>query len=52
MFQIRAQIARQTIDAYGQAVPLQPGMLLTADVVLERRTLIEWLFDPIYAAVK
>ena len=52
VFQIRAQIARQTIDAYGQAVPLQPGMLLTADVVLERRTLIEWLFDPIYAAVK
>ena len=52
VFQIRADIARQTIDAYGQAVPLQPGMLLTADIVLERRTLFEWLFDPIYAAVK
>jgi membrane fusion protein len=52
VFQIRADIARQTINAYGQAVPLQPGMLLTADVVLERRTLFEWLFDPIYAAIK
>ena len=46
VFQIRADIARQTIDAYGQAVPLQPGMLLTADVVLERRTLFEWCSIP------
>ena len=54
--QVRALITtvkayeRATIDAYGQAIPLQPGMLLNADVVIDRRSLLEWLFDPIFAA--
>jgi membrane fusion protein len=36
------------VRAYGQPVPLQPGMQLDADVLLERRRLIEWVFDPIF----
>jgi hypothetical protein len=35
---------------HGQAVPLQPGMLVNADVVFDRRTLLQWLLDPLYAA--
>ena len=52
VFRVRAALARQNVNAYGQTIPLQPGMLLKADIVLERRTLLEWLFDPIYAAIK
>jgi membrane fusion protein len=28
---------------------LQPGMLLAADIVFDRRSLVEWLFDPLFA---
>lgn len=38
---------RATIDANGKAVPLQPDMSLRADIVLERRTLIDWIFSPL-----
>jgi membrane fusion protein len=38
---------RQEIDAYGKHVPLQPGMLLKADVILDHRSLIRWLLDPL-----
>lgn len=31
----------------GEALPLVPGMRLQADVLLERRRLIEWLFEPL-----
>jgi len=49
VFRVRAALAQQGVYAYGQFVPLQPGMLLTANVVFDRRTLLEWLLDPIYA---
>jgi membrane fusion protein len=36
------------VRAYGQPVQLQPGMQLDADILLERRRLIEWVFDPVF----
>jgi membrane fusion protein len=50
VFRVRAALARETVDAYGAELPLQPGMLLRAEVVIDRRSLLEWLFDPIFAA--
>ena len=49
VFRIRVALARQTVAAYGQDVPLQPGMLLSADVVIDKRSLLQWLLDPLYA---
>ena len=49
VFRVRAALSRQGIEAYGAIIPLQPGMLLSADVVFDRRTLIQWLLDPLYA---
>jgi membrane fusion protein len=49
VFRVRAALAQETVDAYGEAIPLQPGMLLRADVVIDQRSLLEWLFDPIFA---
>ena len=37
----------QTIDADARAVPLRSGMSFSADVVLERRRIVEWLFEPL-----
>ena len=50
MFRVRVQLARDSVSAYGETLPLQPGMLLSADVVIDRRSLLEWLLDPLYAA--
>lgn len=49
VFRVRGRLARQSVDAYGAEAPLRAGMLLTADVVVDRRTLLEWLLDPLYA---
>ena len=42
---------RQQMPAYGALQPLAPGMQLEADVLLERRRLIEWLFEPVLGMV-
>jgi membrane fusion protein len=52
VFRIRVTLAREDIQAYGEAIPLQPGMVLSADIVFDRRSLIEWLFDPLFAVAK
>jgi membrane fusion protein len=48
VYLITVSLERQTVDAYGNAVPLQPGMQLTADVALETRRLYEWVLEPLY----
>lgn len=50
VFRVEAALDRTEIDAYGEAMPLQPGLLVSADIVIDRRNLIEWLFDPLFAA--
>jgi membrane fusion protein len=49
VFRIRVALSRDQMEAYGQSVPMQPGMLVSAEIVFEHRSLLRWLFDPIYA---
>src|SRR6266508_1018248 len=49
MYRVTVELAQQTAMAYGQAVPLQAGMQLEADVMIESRSLIEWVLDPLYS---
>lgn len=48
----RAQVAleRDYVQVSGVRIALQPGMSFTGDVVIERRSLLEWLFEPLYAS--
>ena len=46
-YKVTAALDRQDIDAYGKEMPLQAGMLLEADVILDRRSLMKWLLDPL-----
>jgi membrane fusion protein len=48
----RATVAleRPDINAYGKRVPLQPDMLLKADIILEKRTLVDWILNPLLSA--
>lgn len=50
VFRVRVKMNSDSVSAYGETLPLQPGMLLTADVIIDRRSLMEWLLDPLYAA--
>lgn len=49
VLRLKVAIDRDFITAYGQKINLKPGMLLTADVIIDQRTLLEWLLDPLYA---
>ncbi len=47
LYRITVTLDRQAVQAYGQPQPLAPGMQLDADVLLDRRSLIEWIFEPL-----
>jgi membrane fusion protein len=47
VYRIRAAIEGQAVRAYGRLEPLQAGMQVEADVLLDRRRLIEWIFEPL-----
>jgi membrane fusion protein len=49
-YRVTAALERPDIDAYGQKIPLQPDMLLKADVILDKRPLMSWLLDPLLSA--
>lgn len=46
---VTAELARPTISAYGRQQPLIPGMTFEARIVVDRRNLFDWLFEPILA---
>ncbi|ELB2104175.1 HlyD family efflux transporter periplasmic adaptor subunit [Vibrio parahaemolyticus] len=49
VYRVRSKLTVQSIDAYGESFPLKAGMLLEADIILEKRSLFQWLLDPIYS---
>jgi len=48
VYRVMVNLEQQTIHAFGQQFALQSGMLLDADIILETRSLTQWLFEPIY----
>lgn len=47
---IAAKLNSSVVNAYDETVSVNNGMQLSAEIILERRNLIQWLLDPIYAA--
>jgi len=47
VYRVDVKLERQSVVALGKEIPLRPGMLVNADILLERRTLLEWLFEPV-----
>ena len=46
-YRITAALDRPDIDAHGKRIPLQADMLLRADIILEKRSLMSWFLDPL-----
>jgi membrane fusion protein len=50
LYRIKVRLERQAIDAYGHSQAIVPGMTVSGDIVQERRSIWEWIIDPIVAA--
>ena len=46
-FLVIVDIDEQTINAFDDSIPLQAGISLSADIILEDRKLWEWAFEPL-----
>lgn len=49
LYKITVALDAQTVEAHGATWKLFPGARLSADLVLESRPLLAWLFDPVLA---
>lgn len=49
-YQVRVALDRQCVVTQGVNVALEPGMTLDADLFMERRTLLQWVFEPLLGA--
>ncbi|HEX4780842.1 MAG TPA: HlyD family efflux transporter periplasmic adaptor subunit [Usitatibacter sp.] len=47
VYRLDVKLDRQNVTALGEDYALRPGMLVSADLLLERRTLLEWIFEPV-----
>jgi len=47
VYRIDVKLDKQVVSALGTDYALRPGMLVSADLLLEKRTLLEWIFEPV-----
>lgn len=52
LYQVKVAVSTQTVQAYGKRVPLMPGMAMDADLLLDHRRVIEWVFEPLYGMAR
>lgn len=49
VYRVRVRLDRQYVAAFGAQFPLHGGMVTRASVILDRRTFVDWLLQPIRA---
>ncbi|WP_371395409.1 HlyD family secretion protein [Fretibacter rubidus] len=52
VFLASVHLDKQVITKNGEDYPLQSGMILSADIVLEKRKIWEWAFEPLIGAMQ
>lgn len=52
VFLVSVELSSQVLKLHGNSYPLQVGMLVDADFLLERKRLYQWIIDPIYGAAR
>lgn len=48
LYRVQVALDRQYVLVFGKQEPIKPGAAFEADVLIERRRLVEWLFEPLY----
>jgi len=49
VYRVAATLGEQAMMAYGQSMPLQAGMTVEADILLDERPLYQWILRPLYS---
>ena len=49
VYVVIARLNEKNIKAFGTSLSLKSGMTISADIKLEDRSIMEWLFEPIYS---
>ncbi|MBV8210427.1 MAG: HlyD family efflux transporter periplasmic adaptor subunit [Burkholderiaceae bacterium] len=49
VYRVDVKLDRQSVTNGGRDFALRPGMLASADILLEKRTVFEWVFEPVLA---
>jgi membrane fusion protein len=49
VYRVDVRLEQQTVRSGGKEFPLRPGMLASADILLEKHTVFEWVFEPVLA---
>jgi membrane fusion protein len=52
VYRIKVALDDQAVEAFGESTPLQAGMTLQANIVLERQNFLAWLLQPLNAVLK
>jgi membrane fusion protein len=52
LYRVVVRLERQSIYAYGQERTFKAGMVVEADILQDRRRLIEWLLEPLFSVTK
>ena len=48
LYRVMVALDRQRVDVYGRPEFLRSGLGLQASIMLDRRRLIQWVFEPLY----
>ena len=48
VYRVVVDLSKQTVTAYGNEVDLKAGMTLQGDLITDRRTLMQWMLDPLF----
>jgi membrane fusion protein len=52
MYRVEVMLDSQTVNTYGVRTQLKPGMAVDAQIQLDRRSLFEWLVQPLYGPAR
>lgn len=47
VYRVTVDLSKQSVTAYGNEMPLKAGMTLQGDLIVDRRTLMQWMLDPL-----
>jgi membrane fusion protein len=49
VYKVTVLLDGTSVQAYGKQFDVQPGMSLEADIVLDKRNILQWMLEPIYS---
>jgi len=48
-YKARIKLQKQSMQGFGEIMPLRPGMALQAEIILEKRSFLQWILEPLRA---